>query len=392
MGDVAQVWTLPVISFAVYALLYAAADLISKKTKGMISSILFLSIVYLFGFLSGIFPSDAISATGITSLLAAFGMLCTVTNLGTLINLQQFAREWKTVAICLGGIVTLSLFGLYAGYFFFDQLYGLCSIPAISGGIVALAIMSDALKACEGQFVAFTMLCFAIHSFIGLPAASYMLRKFCLTDPSGAAFLRPAEDRNGASSLRVFHFRENSKFLFARLGIVMAAASILARLTGDIVPAAILGLVLGVFGAETGFLENNTLQKCGCYELMMFFMISSAIDPLSRVDTESLIQCLPPLAFYMLGGCAATMLGGILMGRILHVDRRLACALSCGCMIGFPGTLIAAQDVVDSMGFPEETRAEVRETLGIKMVIAGFATVSTSSIVIASMIAPILSG
>ena len=73
------------------------------------------------------------------------------------------------------------------------------------------------------------------------------------------------------------------------------------------------------------------------------------------------------------------------------MDWRLACALSCGCLLGFPSTLIVAEDVVDHMGFPEETYAAVRTDLGLKMVIAGFATVSTSSVVISSLIAPLLS-
>ena len=49
-------WTLPVISFAVYAVLYAIAEKVSKRTRGIVSSLLFLCIVYLIGFLTGIFP------------------------------------------------------------------------------------------------------------------------------------------------------------------------------------------------------------------------------------------------------------------------------------------------------------------------------------------------
>ena len=153
---------------------------------------------------------------------------------------------------------------------------------------------------------------------------------------------------------------------------------------------AIFGIILGVVATEMGFLAGNTLEKCGFYGLMMFFMVSSALDPLAQVDLTSLLAGLWPLFFYMIGGCAATMIGGMLAGKLLKVDWRLACALSCGCMLGFPSTLIAAEDVVDSFGFPEETRAQVRETLGVKMTIAGFATVSTSSIVIASLIAQLL--
>ncbi len=348
-------WTLPVTSIAVYAVLYALAGKISHKTKGILSTMLLLSLIYLAGFLAGVFPKDAFTATGIPTMIGSFGTLCIVTNLGTLINAKQFVREWRTVVICLGGLVGLAAFCLGVGNLLFDRIYSLCAIPAISGGIVALLIMKDALVSSASQYIAFTMLLFAIHGFIGLPAASVMLRKYCLTDPSGRAFLDPAHGANKESRLRIFHFKEDgpTEGLFARLTVVMAVASLLALLTNNVVPAAIFGIILGVVATEMGFLAGNTLEKCGFYGLMMFFMVSSALDPLAQVDLTSLLAGLWPLFFYMIGGCAATMIGGMLTGKLLKVDWRLACALSCGCMLGFPSTLIAAEYVVDSFGFPE---------------------------------------
>lgn len=385
-------WSIPAVSFAVYAVSYAVSDAVSRKTKGLVSSVLCLSLIYLAGFLLGLFPADSIASTGIPAMLSVFGTLCIVSNIGTLIRLRDFAREWKTVVICLSGVAALAVFAL-ASASLFDRMFALCSIPALSGGIVALLIMKDALAACAEQYVAFTMLCYAIHSFIGLPAASIMLRKYCHTDPSGQRLLPPPAKPAAGRALRLFPVTDDASphAVFARLAVVMGLAALCSAACGERIPVSLFGLGLGVLATELGFLAPNSLQKCGYYELMMFFMISSIVDPLSTVTVEALRLCVAPLVFYTIGGCAVIMLGGMAVGRLLKVDWRLACALSCGCLLGFPSTLIVAEDVVDHMGFPEETYAAVRTDLGLKMVIAGFATVSTSSVVISSLIAPLLS-
>lgn len=384
-------WSIPAVSLAVYAVSYAASDAVSRKTKGLVSSILCLSLIYLAGFLTGIFPADSIASTGIPAMLSAFGTLCIVSNIGTLIRLRDFAREWKTVTICLCGVGALAIFAL-ASAALFDRMYALCSIPALSGGVVALLIMKDALARCQEQYVAFTMLCYAIHSFIGLPAASLLLRKYCHTDPSGQRLLPPPARPAAEGRLRLFPVSPDatSHAVFARLAVVVGLAALLSAALGEHIPASLLGLGLGILATELGFLAPNSLQKCGYYELMMFFMISSIVDPLSTVTLPALGMCVAPLIYFTVGGCAAILLGGMAAGRLLGVDWRLACALSCGCLLGFPSTLIVAEDVVDHMGYSEETRLAVRTDLGLKMVIAGFATVSTSSVVISSLIAPLL--
>ena len=383
-------WTLPAISFAVYAVLYAMAEIVSKKTKGIFSSLLFLSLAYLIGFLSGVFPKDCVSATGMPGIVSAFVSLAIVTNMGTLISLRQLAREWKTVVICLSGVAALAAFCLLTDGKIFAPFYGLCTLPAIPGGIVALAIIKDALVSCDPCLTAFTLLLFALHNLVGIPLASYMLRAYCKSSvpPAVSAAAAPAERKLTVLSARE---DESPALLLARLACVMALAAILSHFINDAVPASVFGLVLGVFAAELGFLPRDLLSKAGHYNLLIFMMLTTVVDPMALVDLPSLIDCLAPLLFYLLCGSAVTILGSVLAGGLLKVDWRLSCALSCACMIGFPGTLIVAQDIVDGIGYEDEAqRLAMRNALGSKMVIAGFSTVSTASVIIASLIAPLL--
>ena len=103
-------WSNPMFSFAVFMILFGIGSIISKKTKGIIVEALFLSVVYMIGFITGIFPQNALEITGIPAMMSAFGTLLIVTNLGTLIEMRRFIKEWKTVVITLGAMAIMGIF------------------------------------------------------------------------------------------------------------------------------------------------------------------------------------------------------------------------------------------------------------------------------------------
>ena len=84
-----------------YCVAYAISDAVSARTKGLISSVLCLSLLYLAAFLTGILPKDTIAVTGIPTMLGAFGTLFMITNIGTLIRLRDFCREFEYMDMAL---------------------------------------------------------------------------------------------------------------------------------------------------------------------------------------------------------------------------------------------------------------------------------------------------
>ena len=93
----------PVLAFVVVMLVWTVSDFVAKKTKSLLSSLFVASIIFLIGFLTGIFPEDLLSSS---SLLGLAGVVVgfIIVHLGTMISLDDFKKQWRTL---LGGIATV---------------------------------------------------------------------------------------------------------------------------------------------------------------------------------------------------------------------------------------------------------------------------------------------
>jgi hypothetical protein len=62
------------------------------------------SIIFLIGFLTGLFPEDLLTAS---SLLALAGVVVgfIIVHLGTLISVDDFKRQWKTLLVGIATVV-----------------------------------------------------------------------------------------------------------------------------------------------------------------------------------------------------------------------------------------------------------------------------------------------
>lgn len=76
-------WT-PLLALALLAWVFALGDRIAKKTKGLISSLVVASVIYLIGFMTGLLPADSIDSTGMTSLIYTVGVGMVITSLGNI--------------------------------------------------------------------------------------------------------------------------------------------------------------------------------------------------------------------------------------------------------------------------------------------------------------------
>ena len=53
----------PVLAFVVVMLVWTVSDIVAKKTKSLLSSLFVASIIFLIGFLTGIFPEDLLASS-----------------------------------------------------------------------------------------------------------------------------------------------------------------------------------------------------------------------------------------------------------------------------------------------------------------------------------------
>ena len=138
-----NLWT-PLFSLTVFLIVFAVGDVVSYKTKGLISGIIIAAVVYIAGYWTGIIPTDSVASTGMPTMLTAFMIPLLLVNLGTSISISQLLSEWKTVAIALIGLVGLALISFTVSSMLFTREYALSASSPIAGGTIAAIITHEA--------------------------------------------------------------------------------------------------------------------------------------------------------------------------------------------------------------------------------------------------------
>lgn len=389
-------WTNPIISITVLMILYGIGKVIAQKTKGIVIEVLFVCVVYIVGYLTGVIPRENLGDTGIPAVMATWGTLLLVTNLGTMIELKRFLREWRTVLICLCGLLVITVLFYTVGSLIFNRYYALCALPPVAGGIVAAGLVIEACEATGmNDYAAFTSLVCSFQTFIAIPITSALVRKFCAGFVQNGSFLEDRLSDNAEKQserrclIRAFPSTwNNGPMMVARLLLVCLAGVYLSKATGGKLPVAVLVLVLGIVCTEIGFLERETLSRAGWIEFLFMGLLVTLPYGFRTLTAESFGQMLLPILFYLLLGAAGLLVGGAIMGKILKIDWRIAAATSLCAMLGYPLTEWIPRTVVSSFNLPPEEEKRLLETVMPSLVIAGFVTVTISSVIMAGFIAP----
>lgn len=392
-----SMWSNPVISITIYMILYAIGKMIAKKTKGIIVEALFLSAVYIVGFLTGIFPSDNLVNTGVPAMMSAFGTMLLVANLGTMIELRRLIKEWKTVVICLGGLLVLTVLFWTVGIMIFGRYYALCALPPVAGGIVAAGLVTSAAEAAGmTDYGAFASLVCSLQTFAAVPVASYLLHRYCdqlVADRSYLVSAHSASDKDFPDFRIIKNFPQawnDGSMMVARLLVVTLLGTYISKFSGGTLPAAVVILFLGVIFTELGLLERQSLTKAGYMSLLIMGLVMSLPNSFRSLTLDSFGAMLPPVVFFLILGAVSLIIGGFIMGRILKVDWKLAAAASLAAMYGYPLTEIIPRAVIGSYDLPEEEKEQLLETVMPPLIIAGFTTVTIASVALAGVVAPII--
>lgn len=172
-----MLWT-PIFAFAVFALFFGIGDFIASKTKGIISSVVVGSMIFVVLFSSDIFPKDALASTGIISLMASIGLFLMVVGVGTEIDLKGLLEEWRTVVIALAGMAGIAVSVFTIETLIIGREYALISAAPISGGLLATIIASNAANEVgRTDLATFASLVMSFQILVGMPLASFCLKK-----------------------------------------------------------------------------------------------------------------------------------------------------------------------------------------------------------------------
>jgi len=394
------IWT-PLFSIMILAAVFGLGDYVAFKTKGIISGIIVAAIIYLAGFWAGIIPATTTTDTGLPAVMTNFGMALIVTHLGTLIDINDLLKEWKTVLISLAGIIGVGIMMFTVGTAIFGKQYALSAAPPIAGGIVAAIIVSTTATAANlPQFGAFAMLVVACQMFVGIPITSIMLKKvaneFLQKEPTGAA---------STKGLKKISFRiipeSKSGFSSLNLGIAKIAAvacigywvSYLTIIPGSSPTNYYLNpyvayLLFGIIFMELGFLERNSLNVNQTFGLFMLGTLALLPSSFATITPTALLGMLWPLAGLLILGAIGIAIFATIVGKLLHYSVPLSIALGLTAMMGYPGTYVLTMECVNALQASDEDKERVKNYILPKMLVGGFTTVTVASVIFAGIIAP----
>lgn len=383
----------PIIAFTIIMLIWTVSDYISKKTKALLSSLFVASIIFLIGFKTNLFPEDLLPTSSLLPLgQTVVGMI--IVHLGTLISLDEFKRQWKTFLIGVSAVIGISVLLFTIGRLFLDTNYVLSAIAAVSGGTISVIIVQEqALNAGLISVAVFPVLIAALQGLIGFPLTSVILRKEALRIRDGVrdgsitkkAALDPAESAEKQTILPE-PFQTTAGTLFV-VGVVVIVSSFLSGLTNGWLNTFVIALLLGIALRATGVLKPNVLSGIDAYGLMMLAILLIIFGPLATTSFADLVELFVPLLIAFILGVLGIVLFAMLAGKFLGYSYPMAIAIGLTSLYGFPGTLILSQEAAKNIGETEDEVQIIEDEILPKMVVAGFSTVTITSVFITGILA-----
>lgn len=383
----------PIYAFTTLLVIYTASELLSKKTRALFSTVLAVAILMLAGFWSGILPKNIFHLTGIDT----FGMLVVgllLTSLGTTVDFAELKRQWKVVIVALLGALGGCLLILACGFLFSLRTYAIAGAPIFVGGSAATLIMLSALKSLSLPAVAtFCISLLVFQKFIGIPIASYFLRKEAVAFRSDPQRIEQALTEAGdqpnqparKKPLAMPTTEQTPAVYLTKLALVSSVAFFLAQLTHGKVNYLVVCFICGIIAYALGFLEKGILGKAKSNGLLMFLVTIVIFSNLAQTTPHQAISTLLPLLLFTLIGAAGVIIISFLLGRLFGFSPALAISLGISCTFGFPTTMILSQEVASSIGQTDAERQALESHLLPKMLTAGLVTVTIASVILAGI-------
>lgn len=378
--------------FVVLAI-FAIGDLLGVLTKAKVSSVFVVMMLFLVGFMTGVIPADIIDQAGLTQ-IGRWSSAFIIFHMGTMINMKELIDEWRTVVTAI-----LSMLVAVAAIFVVIPIIGApaayVSIPIVNGGIVATQIMTAAatekglaLVAALGTIV------YATQKFFGTPFASYFGMKEAAIIVENFRKNKELQARGEIPKVEAVakkntFYERNKKYYgnFVNLGITALFAWI-SSLLGSATPISysIWALLLGAVVCQLGLVPEKILDSAKSSGLLNMAVFASIIPSLASIRMEDI----GTLSFQIAVIFGVTMVGiyvafGILPLWKIIGSKNLALGVSVAQLLGFPATYLISNEIAVAASETDEEREAIMDAIMPKYVVAGLATVTSISILMAGI-------
>ncbi len=385
-----------IISAAVIFAVFAVGDMVSVKTRAIVSMLLVASVVFLAGFWTGVFPTTLF---GDSTLLSMAGLLVTMllVHLGTTIRFRDFGTQWRTVIISAVACIAISAAVFFLGQLIIDRGFALVGAPILSGGVVATLTMQDMAKNANlPDLTVFATLVMCAQGFVGYPVASLCLKseakrikaqidagELPVDVAPGAAQAAAAGRRKLIPAIPDKYNTPNT--IIAKVILVALLSVWVSSLFHDAINKLVWCLIFGVLCKELGLLDEDALGKAHATGIVMPIITLSIFTNLASATPEMVGGMVVPLLVCVVIGTAAFSVVSILVGKIFGYSWQMSMAIGSSCLFGFPGTVIISNEVSESTGATPEERAAINAQIMPKMLVAGMVTVSVTSVLVAGV-------
>lgn len=372
---------------------------VSAATKAYIPSIFVTAILFVVGFWT-VLPKDIVTQASFGPNFVTICVSLLLVHLGTLMNLRELVAQWKAVCIALLGVAGTLILTLLIGSLIFNWHTVVAAVPPLTGGLVAALLMTNGLKA-EGitTLVALPVSMFVLHSVVGYPLTSYMLKKEGRRLVAKFRKEKIEIDENSPlttlsnESPRILNLPKEFQtpaFILVRVAIIALISNGFALLIHNVINPNVICLIFGVIAHQLGFLESNALKQAGVFNWLMYGLLAYVFAQLNLTTPAVMGTIILQIVVLIFLGLLGMFIASWILAKPFGMSRPMAFSCSLTALFGFPADYILTTEICHSVAGNKKEEAYLLENILPKMLVGGFATVSVASVIIASVFLKLL--
>lgn len=383
----------PVVTTTLILLLLGAGEFVSILTKARVPMLLVVVIGYLILLWTGIFPGDMVG----NSTLSAFGAMMVaplIVHMGTLVPFKLLKSQVKSVLIALSGIVMAVILVLAVVPFVFDYSSAVAGVGPLTGGTIAFVLTVEKLQELDlSSLIVVPALVIASQKLIGMPLASFFLRRHA---KHVKETICTEEMMEQTPDDKLDYFEKNKKktwipeqyqtsiLLLLQVFIGGSLAVILGDLTG--INYSLWALFIGIVGALFGFYNTKMLDRANSFGIAMVGLIIFTIGSMDDVTPSMFLGYIPLVITIMLVGSIGIIVGGIISSKLLKWNLNKGIPVALTALFGFPADYLLCEEVSRSIADNSKEEKLIFDEILTPMIVGGFTTVTTGSIVVVSIL------
>lgn len=396
------------LALIVVAIAYVIGEWISEITHAWVPSILVTSIIFLIGYWT-IFPNSIAEDSGLIDFAGKIAVLMFITHIGTVISLKQLIEQWKTVVICLVGLLGMVALCWFICPLLIDKTLMIAGLPPLTGGVVAALTMQSAAKEAGLETAAvFAIAMYSVQGLAGYPITAVCLhkegRKLLKEWRSGELNLSQEEiDKMKSVGLTAIANDNDIKkllppvpekyntpvFIIAKVAFSVWLSTIVGQIIPQ-VPTIVWCLIISVILTKIGILDTSSLSRANTYTIFMFAAMLSVFAGLKNCIPSMLLSIIIPMIIMIVIGVLGMGIAAFVISKILKMSFPLAFANGLTALYGFPCDAIITESTCNALTEDPDERGYLMSKMFPSMVVGGFVTVTITSVLFAGYFATLL--